>query len=109
MSEPVLSLWLFPLFVAAALLYSSVGHGGASAYLAILVMVGFDRPSIAPIVLVLNILVTVTGFMNYYRAGHFSASGGPRLLLPFVITSIPGAFLGGMIVLSPKVFSGILG
>lgn len=105
MSEAVFSWWLLPLFLIAAVLYSSVGHGGASAYLAILVMAGFDRPSIAPTVLVLNLLVTVTGFINYYRAGHFS----PRLLLPFVLTSIPGAFLGGMIVLPPKIFSGILG
>ena len=55
--------------------------------------------------LVLNIIVTAAGFLNYYRAGHFSL----RLLLPFVLTSIPAAFLGGMIVLPPKIFSGILG
>lgn len=105
MSEAVFSWWLLPLFLIAAVLYSSVGHGGASAYLAILVMAGFDRPSIAPTVLALNILVTATGFINYYKAGHFN----PKLLSPFVLTSIPGAFLGGMIVLPPKIFSGILG
>lgn len=109
MSAPVLSWWLLPLFLAAAVLYSSVGHGGASAYLAILVLGGFDRSSVVPTVLVLNILVTTTGFINYYRAGHFSASGGRRLLLPFALSSIPGAFLGGMMVLPPRIFSGILG
>ena len=98
-------LWLLPLFLLAAMLYASVGHGGASAYLAILVLAGFARPDIAPTVLILNLLVTVTGFTNYYRAGHFT----PRLLWPFILTSIPAAYLGGMIPLSQPVFSGILG
>lgn len=101
---PSLAL-LVPLFLAAALLYSSVGHGGASAYLAILVLAGFNRPDIAPMVLVLNILVTAAGFANYYRAGHFEL----RLLRPFALTSIPAAFLGGMAALPPAIFSRILG
>ncbi len=98
-------LWLLPLFLLAAMLYSSVGHGGASAYLAILVLAGYARPEIAPTVLILNILVTVTGFINYFRAGHFT----PRLLWPFILASIPAAYLGGMIPLSQLIFSGILG
>lgn len=98
-------LWLLPLFLLAAMLYSSVGHGGASAYLAILVFAGYARPEIAPTVLILNILVTVTGFINYSRAGHFT----PRLLWPFILASIPAAYLGGMIPLSQPIFSGILG
>ncbi|MBI3610240.1 MAG: sulfite exporter TauE/SafE family protein [Nitrospirae bacterium] len=98
-------LWLLPLFLIAAMLYASVGHGGASAYLAILVLSGFARQEIAPTVLILNILVTTTGFVNYFRAGHFST----RLLLPFIATSIPGAYLGGMVSLPAQVFSGILG
>jgi uncharacterized membrane protein YfcA len=98
-------LWLLPLFLLAAMLYSSVGHGGASAYLAILVLAGYARPEIAPTVLILNILVTVTGFANYFRAGHFT----PRILWPFILASIPAAYLGGMISLSQQTFSGILG
>jgi uncharacterized protein len=97
--------WLIPLFLLAATLYSSVGHGGASAYLAILVLAGYVRPDIAPTVLILNIVVTVTGFANYYRAGHFT----PRLLWPFIIPSVPAAYLGGMVSLSQEAFSGILG
>jgi len=50
---------LVPLFFAAAFLYSSVGHGGASSYLAILVLAGYPREAIAPTVLALNILVTL--------------------------------------------------
>jgi uncharacterized protein len=98
-------VWLLPLFLVAAVLYSSVGHGGASAYLAILVLAGYARPDIAPTVLILNILVTAAGFANYYRSGHFSA----RLLWPFILTSIPGAYLGGLLVLSQPMFSGVLG
>jgi uncharacterized membrane protein YfcA len=58
-----------------------------------------------PIALALNIVVSSLGFWNYRRAGHFSG----RLLLPFVLASIPAAFLGGLFVISPRVFAGLLG
>ena len=96
---------LVPLFFLAAFLYSSVGHGGASAYLAILVLAGYPREAIAPTVLALNILVTLLGTINYYRAGHFDA----RLLLPFIFTSIPAAYVGGSMRVSEEIFSLILG
>ena len=96
---------LVPLFFLAAFLYSSVGHGGASAYLAILVLAGYPREAIAPTVLALNILVTLLGTINYYRAGHFDA----RLLLPFILTSIPAAYVGGSMRVSEETFSLILG
>ena len=96
---------LVPLFFAAAFLYSSVGHGGASSYLAILVLAGYSREAIAPTVLALNILVTLLGTINYYRAGHFDA----RLLLPFILTSIPAAYVGGSMRVSEETFSLILG
>ena len=105
MTDPLSIIGLLLLFLIAATVYSSVGHGGASAYLAILILSGFERASIAPMVLVLNIIVTLMGVTNYYRAGHFSL----KLLLPFILTSIPGAFLGGMLVIPARVFSGILG
>ncbi|OGF53632.1 MAG: hypothetical protein A2Z21_05280 [Candidatus Fraserbacteria bacterium RBG_16_55_9] len=99
-------LWLLLLlFFIAALLYSSVGHGGGSAYLAIAALVGLAREEIVPIALTLNIAVAGIGFWNYWRAGHFSG----QLLLPFVITSIPAAFLGGLLTISPRVFAGLLG
>ena len=96
---------LAALFFAAALLYSSVGHGGASAYLAILALAGFDREMMVPTVLVLNILVTLWGCFNYHRAGHLDL----RLLRPFILASIPAAFLGGMLQVPQNVFSLILG
>jgi uncharacterized membrane protein YfcA len=99
-------LWLLlPLFLIASFLYSSVGHGGASAYLAISALVGLSRDEIAPIALMLNIVVAGMGFWNYWRAGHFNG----RLLLPFVITSAPAAFLGGSLTISPRVFAALLG
>ena len=96
---------LVPLFFAAAFLYSSVGHGGASSYLAILVLAGYPREAIAPTVLALNILVTLLGAINYYRAGHFDA----RLLLPFILTYIPAAYAGGSLHVSEQTLSIILG
>lgn len=96
---------LAPFFLLAAFLYSSVGHGGASSYLAILVLAGYPREGIAPTVLALNILVTLLGTINYYRAGHFDA----RLLLPFILTSMPAAYLGGSLHVSDRTLSMVLG
>ena len=100
MNLPLLSLSFF----GVALLYSSVGHGGGSAYLAILALLGLSPDVIKPTALWLNIIVSANGFFNYYRAGHFSA----KLLMPFVLTSVPAAFLGGFVRLSPRVFSALL-
>ena len=96
---------LVPFFLLAAFLYSSVGHGGASSYLAILVLAGYPREGIAPTVLALNILVTLLGTINYYRAGYFDA----RLLLPFILTSMPAAYLGGSLHVSDRTLSMVLG
>ncbi|MEO5656469.1 MAG: sulfite exporter TauE/SafE family protein [Nitrospiria bacterium] len=90
---------------AVAALYSSVGHGGASGYLAVLVLAGFARPDVTPVVLILNILVAGIGFITYRRAGHFSS----RLLFPFLVTSMPGAFIGGMIILADRTYELIVG
>ncbi len=98
-------VFLIPSFFLAAMLYASVGHGGASAYLAILVLAGFSREAISPTVLALNILVTLLGTINYYRAGHLDL----KLLFPFILTSIPAAFLGGSMHVSEETFSIILG
>ncbi|MDP1708311.1 MAG: sulfite exporter TauE/SafE family protein [Gammaproteobacteria bacterium] len=98
-------LWLVPLFFLAALAYSSVGHGGATTYLAIFALFGFARADIVPTVLALNLLVSGLAFLNYQRAGHFE----PRLLLPFIIASIPAAYVGGATQLTPETFSLLLG
>ncbi len=88
-----------------ALLYSSVGHGGASGYLAVLALAGFAKPEITPVVLWLNIVVASVAFAAYYRAGHFV----PRLLAPFIVTSVPATMVGGMMHLDSRAYSLVLG
>lgn len=98
-------LLLCALIFLVALLYSSVGHGGASGYLAVMSLFSFAPAQMAPSALCLNILVAGTAFMAYWRAGHFS----PRLLIPFVVASLPAAFLGGLTQVSVRVYSLLLG
>jgi uncharacterized membrane protein YfcA len=105
MSDATALLWLLPLFFVAAFAYSSVGHGGGSAYLAIMAFTTLEHTTIRSTALVLNIIVATAGFISYHRAQHFS----PRLLLPFAIFSIPAAYFGGLRPLSPQTFSLILG
>lgn len=102
--DPAFGAVLLGAFVVAVL-YSSVGHGGASGYLAVLVLAGFARPSITPLVLLLNVAVAGLAFTAYYRAGHFSL----RLLAPFIVTSLPGAIVGASLTVSPRVYAIVLG
>ena len=74
-----------------ALLYSSVGHAGASGYIAVLTLFGFGVEVIRPTALTLNILVAAIGFIQWWRGGHFVWS----LFWPFALLSVPAAFLGG--------------
>lgn len=86
-------LTLAALIFIAATLYSSVGHAGASGYLAAMALVGLSPEVMRPSALVLNILVASLATYRYSRAGQNDV----RLLLPFAIASIPAAFVGGMI------------
>jgi hypothetical protein len=88
-----------------AVLYSSVGHGGASGYLALMALFGIDVVMMKPSALILNLFVSSIAFISYYRAGHFRM----RLLLPFVVTSIPLAFLGATLEIPPELYKKILG
>lgn len=74
-----------------ALLYASVGHAGASGYIAVLTLAGLAPGEIRPIALVLNIIVASIGTWQFWRAGHFSW----RLFWPFALLATPMAFLGG--------------
>lgn len=87
-----------------AMLYSSAGFGGASGYL--IAMNFFDLPAavMSSSALVLNIVVSSISFTNYARAGHFRL----RLLLPFLITSIPAAFIGGTMKISEQTYTTLL-
>jgi uncharacterized membrane protein YfcA len=74
-----------------AFLYSSVGHAGASGYIATMTLFGIAATTIRPTALVLNILVATIGSFQFWRAGHFSW----KLFWPFALLSIPAAYLGG--------------
>lgn len=76
-----------------ALLYSCVGHAGASGYIAAMVLAGVSAATIRPTALVLNIFVACIGAFQFWRAGHFSW----KLFWPFAVLSVPFAFLGGWI------------
>jgi uncharacterized membrane protein YfcA len=88
-----------------AFLYSSVGHGGASGYLGLMVLFGIDVALMKPSALTLNLFVSSIAFISFYRAGHFRL----RLLLPFIVTSVPLAFLGATLEVSPELYKKILG
>jgi uncharacterized protein len=88
-----------------AVLYSSVGHGGASGYLAVMAFLAVAPGVTRPTALVLNLFVASIATVQFWRAGHFS--GG--LFWPFAVTSIPFAFVGGMIKLPTDVYKIVLG
>lgn len=104
-TELVLPWEIYPLVFIVAVLYSSVGHGGASGYLALFALFGIAVPAVAPIALVLNILVASTSFLRYRANGFFSST----MLLPFIVLSIPAAFIGGALHISQRVFTLLLG
>jgi len=105
MPELHLPIHIYPFFFIVALLYSSVGHGGASGYLALFAIFGVVSPAVAPIALALNIIVATTSFLIYRHSGYFSF----RLLLPFIVSSIPAAFMGGWIRITDETFALMLG
>lgn len=96
---------MIPLFFLVAFLYSSVGHGGATGYLALFVLFGIISPLVVPIALVLNILVASTSFGHYFKNGYFSW----EMFLPLVLLSMPAAFLGGLLSIPRQVFIVLLG
>ena len=88
-----------------ALLYSSVGHAGASGYIAIMTLCGVAPTVIRPTALVLNILVASIGAFQFWRAGHFSW----KLFWPFALLSIPAAYLGGYLQPSASILRLLIG
>ncbi len=88
-----------------AFLYSSVGHAGASGYIAVMTFFSLAPSVIKPAALVLNILVACLATWQFWKAGYFSW----KLFWPFAISSVPFAFLGGYISLPTQVFKIVLG
>ncbi|MEK6746168.1 MAG: sulfite exporter TauE/SafE family protein [Pseudomonadota bacterium] len=99
--EPALTVLIF----IAATLYSSVGHAGASGYLAAMALFGIAPETMRPAALALNVLVASLATFRFTRAGQNDL----KLLLPFVIASIPAAFIGGMIHIPPAFYKPLIG
>lgn len=97
--------FLAVLMALAAALYSSVGHGGASSYIALMALFGIEPGAMRPTALTLNILVASLGALRYVRAGMFRW----RILWPFLIGSIPMAFIGGAIHLPGNIYRPLVG
>ena len=93
------------LLLIVAFLYASVGHGGASGYIAVLTLFNIAMPVYKPVVLVLNIIIAGIAFVQFYRAGYFKW----KLAWPFLVTSIPAAFIGSQFKTSEHVYNLILG
>lgn len=92
--------WLAAGILLIAFLYSSVGHAGASGYIAVMTLFGLAPAEIKPTALVLNILVASIGTWQFWRAGHFRW----ELFWPFAILSVPMAFAGGYLNLPAHLF-----
>jgi len=95
----------FILLFIVALLYASVGHGGASGYLALMAIYGFAPEIMKPTALILNLFVSLTSFLLFLKGGHFKW----KLFLPFALASIPFSFLGGTISLDAHIYKKVLG
>src|SRR5881628_2409216 len=96
---------LFLAIGLVAFLYSSVGHAGASGYIATMTLFGVAPTIIRPTALVLNILVASIGAFQFWRAGHFSW----KLFWPFALLSIPAAYVGGYLQPSASVLRILIG
>ena len=93
------------LLAVVAFLYSSVGHGGASGYLALMAIFSFPISVMKPSALLLNLFVSGISFFFYYKKDFFKL----KLFYPFAITSVPAAFIGGMIPLENSFYKILLG
>jgi len=96
---------LFLAIGVIAFLYSSVGHAGASGYIATMTLFGIVPAVIRPTALVLNILVASIGAFQFWRAGHFCW----KLFWPFALLSIPAAYVGGYLQPSASVLRILIG
>lgn len=97
-------LFYFLLFLVA-FLYASVGHGGASGYLALMAIFSVTPEVMKPTALLLNLFVSLTSFIQYYRAKHFKW----KIFLPLAIASVPMSFIGGLLVLDGTIYKKMLG
>lgn len=103
--DPALVTLLAAGMLLAAFGYASVGHGGASAYIAAMALAGIAPAEMRPVALVLNILVSSIATWKFWRAGHFR----PALFWPFAAVSIPLAYVGGALTLPGQAYRILVG
>ena len=105
MVSPPLLLGLSLAVCAIAVLYSMVGHGGATGYIAVMTLAGFLPETIRPVALVLNVFVASIALPRFARAHRFSW----KHAWPFCVAAVPAAFLGGRTQLAAPIFGALLG
>ncbi len=104
------TVWLTEILIVfailvVAILYSSVGHGGASGYLAVMAFLAVAPNVTKPTVLILNVFVASIATFQFYRRGYFDW----KVFAPFAVASVPMAFVGGMITLPTQIYRPLLG
>ncbi|OWY25975.1 sulfite exporter TauE/SafE family protein [Sphingobacteriales bacterium UPWRP_1] len=102
---PGAQLLFYLLLILTAFLYASVGHGGASGYLALMALFGVPHEVMKPTALLLNILVSTIAFVQYNRGNNFNM----HLFIPLAAASVPAAFAGGLLTISGALYRQILG
>lgn len=104
-ADEIITLLLVVVVFGVALVHSSVGLGGASSYLGIVVLSGTSTVVMKPTVLALNIIVGLVCTVRFLRAGFFSW----RAFWPFAVTSVPASFIGGCLILSDSLDKLLIG
>lgn len=97
--------FFYLLLFVVAFLYASVGHGGASGYLALMALFSVAPDVMKPTALLLNLFVSATAFLQFYRGGHFRLT----VFWPFAVASIPLAYVGGLVMVDAVVYKKLLG
>ncbi len=100
--EPLI---FYGLLFVVALLYASVGHGGASGYLALMAIFGMSIDTMKPSALILNLFVSLVAFVQFYKGGYFNF----KSFLPFALASVPLSFVGGLIHVDSRIYKILLG
>lgn len=106
MTGDLITIWPFlTILPIVSFLYATVGHGGASGYLALMALFSFAPETMKPTALLLNLFVAGIAFYHYYKEGYFNK----KLFFSFALASVPMAFLGGTIELDASLYKKILG
>ena len=98
-------LFFYILLLVIAFLYASVGHGGASGYLALMALFGIAPEVMKPTALLLNLFVSLTAFLQFYRGRQFVW----KVFFPLALASVPMAFVGGLITIDATIYKKVLG